>query len=303
MDHLTICYYTSRKHPRLDWFFDSLKSPPQTVSLSGCPLRIVVVDFWKYYRDELFRELLAQNNALHVLPKPNVWQGEHRIPKEQWWAIANARNTGLCYAPDGWISWVDDRSVLIPTWFQALREAMKGGYAVAGAYEKRKGMVVEGGIIRDMGELMGADPRHGRGQRPVPAPGSWWFGGTSALPVAWALAVNGVDETCDGLGLEDNLFGAMLANNRFPIKYDPRMKVIEDRTPEQSEQIFRRTDKGVSPKDKSHALVDKLQGLKRAVHEWDITDVRRRVLAGEPFPIPTGPTHDWWDGQPLSEFV
>lgn len=297
---LTICYYTSRRFPEVQWFFDSLKYQ----QVPSDDVRIVIVDAFaeEDERRVQFRSL-AHQDFIHVLPKPNVWQGKHRLTREDWWAISNARNTGICYAPDGWISWVDDRSVLVPTWFSAVRQAMNGGYAVAGAYEKRHNMVVENGEIKDMGTLSGEDPRQGDPNTPVRCHGSYWYGGTSALPVEWALAVNGVDETCDSLGLEDNLFGAMLENNGFPIKYDVRMKVVEDRTPGASQEssMFKRTDKGQSPKDKSHALLYKLRGLSRACHNWDLREVRNNVLAGQSFPIPHGPTHDWYDGQPLSE--
>lgn len=298
---LTICYYTSRTHPEIQWFFDSLKRQQKPDD----DVRIVIVDAFadNDERRVQFRSL-AHQEIIHVLPKPNVWQGTHRLTKEDWWAISNARNTGICYAPDGWISWVDDRSVLVETWFKAVREAMLGGYAVAGSYEKRHGMVVKDGQIVEHGSVTGKDPRFGNVRRPVVAPGTYWYGGTSSLPVEWALAVNGVDETCDSLGLEDNIFGLMLYNNGYPIMYDKRMKVIEDRTPghAQESSMFKRTDKGVSPNDKSHALLHKLEGLKRAIHPLDLREIRRKNLAGEPFPIPTEPSMDWYDQQPLSEF-
>jgi hypothetical protein len=299
---LTICYYTSRDNPLIDWFFDSLRHQETLED----DIDIVVVDVFAedQARRNSFNAAAKGRGFKHVLPKPNVWQGKHRLTKENWWAISNARNTGVCYAKDGWISWVDDRSVLLPSWLPALRQAMKTGYCVAGAYEKRKDMAVEDGIIKDMGELTGADPRTGYVDGPVLAPGSWWFGGTSALPVEAVLSVNGVDETCDSLGLEDNLFGMMLTNSGYCVKYDTRMKLVEDRTPgpSQGSSVFKRADKGISPNDKSHALLYKLKDLKKAIHDFDLRDVRNRILSGGDFPIPTTPTHDWYDGQPLSEF-
>ena len=310
---VTICYYTSRTEPMIGWFFDSLAYQRADAD----DLRLVVVDARRDEpgRREKLQEAARGQDFLHVLPKPNAWQGPHRRTREDWWAISNARNTGVCYAPDGWISWVDDRSVLVPTFMTALREAMAGGYAVAGSYEKRWHLQVENGRITDLGQLSGADARRGPEDRSMPAPGSWWCGGASALPVEFALQVNGVDETCDSLGLEDNLFGIMMENNRLPIRYDRRLKVVEDRTPCESVGVmFRRTDKGKSPNDKSHALLYKLRGLKRAIHvgsEFALPDGRRAplelrelreiALAGGELPAPLGPTHDWYDGQPLEE--
>ena len=136
----------------------------------------------------------------------------------------------------------------------------------------------------------------------MPAHGQWFFGCTSAAPLEWALAINGYEERMDGLSFEDVIFGLMLTNAGYPLRYDPRMKIIEDRTPAELGTPPRRTDKGISPNDKSHAALQQFGSLKRAGHQWDLRAVRAKVLAGEPFPIPTGPTTDWYDGQPLAEF-
>jgi hypothetical protein len=34
---------------------------------------------------------------------------------------------------------------------------------------------------------------------------------------------------------------------------------------------------------------------------FDLADLRRRVLAGEPFPVPTEPRTHWVDQQPIGE--
>lgn len=294
MKSLTICYITARPEPKLEWFLESLY--PQIVA--GDVIDLVVVDYTK--RNTVIKDGYFRNTKItHV--KPTVWQGEYRLTKKEWWATSAYRNTGLCLSNTEWIAWVDDRSVLMPTWLLAIRDAMAENYAVCGSYEKRTGMTVEGPAIKHGGIIVGEDPRrHITTVRDVP--GNHWFGCTNALPVEWALTVNGYDESCDSLGLEDCIFGEMLTLNGFPIKYDPKMKIVEDRTPQFYESNVGRTDKGVSPKDKSHGLLDRVKGKKSATHHWNLREIRERVLQGEPFPIPTEPTHDWWDGKPLAEF-
>src|SRR5206468_2483832 len=138
-------------------------------------------------------------------------------------------------------------------------------------------------------------------KNPWPALPEWTYGCSLALPLEWALAVNGFDETCDGLSFEDVIFGLHLSNRGYPILFDERMSVIQDRTPGQCGPVMVRRDKGVSPKDKSHSQIDKLGRLDRALHPIDLREIRKNVLAGGEWPLPWGPTHDWFDNQPLSE--
>lgn len=306
MKSLTIAYITAREKPEFEWFFSSL-----LMQMKGTlPIAVIVIDTREGERSGLTIErgslghsaIRFPNPLLHIKPKPTIWQGKHRITKEDWWAASNARNTAICLCKTEWIAFLDDRCVLMPTWLKAIKDAMKYGYAVCGAYEKRHGMTVENGIIKHGGIITGEDTRIGLNTQAVKAPGQWFFGCTTALPLEWALAVNGYDETCDGISMEDVIFGLMLQNNGYPIAYDKRMKIVEDRTPDQLGKPMRREDKGISPDDKSHAMLHMLSQAKRATHQWNLSEIREKVLKGEPFPIPTGPTHDWYDGQPIAEF-
>lgn len=299
MKSLTVCFVTARKEPKIEWFLRSLGNQISHWD----SIKLAIVDYHAMQRSiplPPFHELKIKDIWWGEV-KPNVWQGEHKITKKEWWATSAYRNTGLCLADTDYIAWVDDRSVLMPGWLRAVRDAMAGNYAVCGAYEKRTGMTVEDGFIKHGGIIIGEDPRRHM-KKPTPVPGNHWFGCTNACPVEWALQVNGYDESCDSLGLEDCIFGEMLERNGFPIKYDPRMKIVEDRSPEFYEAAVGRTDLGVSPNDKSHALLDRCRGKKQATHHWNLREIRERVLRGEPFPIPTEPTHDWFTGKPLTEF-
>lgn len=258
------------------------------------------------FRDGHFRK------THYIQPKPNVFQGEHRLTPVDAWAASNARNSGICLCEQPTIAFCDDRCVLTPHWLDSIRESISGNYIVAGAYQKRIEMTVAGaGAILHGGTITGEDARehyvnqHWGGKYPVDCPGEWLFGCTLALPLEWALAVNGYEELMDGLGAEDVVFGHMLKNNGYPMKYDARMKIVEDRTPSECGPVMFKTSKEKHPHDKTdkgHAAMRRFLPLKRTEHQWDLRAVRASVLRGEPWPIPTGPTHDWFDNQPLSEF-
>lgn len=282
---LTIVYITAREKPMLTWLYESLS--PQC--LDGEPIRILVVD----------RKTI----------KPTVWQGDYRLTQDDWWAASCARNTGICLCKTEWIAFLDDRSLLTPSWLQSVRHAMDDGYAVFGAYEKVHHLKAENGFplsFEVLPESTGKDSRETyvkTGNHPIPfdCGGEWAFGCNLALPLEWALNVGGYDETCDGLSMEDCIFGLMLQNNGYPLKYDPRMKILEDRTPSELGTPMIRRDKGVSPNDKSHALLEMLRHRKTAMHGFEIREVRRNALAGKGWPKPWGPTHDFWDGQKLED--
>ena len=97
------------------------------------------------------------------------------------------------------------------------------------------------------------------------------------------------------------LTGIALTNAGYKFRYDTRMKTLESEEDHSVEALFKKTDKGTSPNDKSHAALARAQGLVRFDNGFDLRAMRADVLAGNPFPIPTEPTKDWYDGQPLGE--
>ncbi len=311
---LTVCYVTARHEPRVEWFLDSLWKQPE-----GPRCKIIIVD---PFRPE------GQNTSVRVVrPKPNIWNGPHRLPKEDWFNAGNARNTGLCLCETEWIAWVDDRSILLPQWLEAVTAAMDGLYVVCGPYEKVHNLeVASGGAVQmehqdcgytwDGKKTDGKDSRltyvqdhyahHKHLSNPYNAPGEWTYGCSLALPVEWALQVGGFSEDiCGGLGMEDSVFGICLANNGFPIKYDLRLAMVEDRTPGKIGPTMRRTDKGEigTPGDKSHVILAKLKGSKTSLNSYDIRQVRNMVLSGQSFPAPSASVLDWFDGQPIKQMV
>lgn len=301
---LTVCFITSRAEPEFEWFLDSLAL--QTKDSTN----VIVVDEWQSIRYG-FRTLPLLN-ITRTRPKPTVWSGQHRLTKADWWSKSNSINTAICLCDTEFIAFIDDRSVLMPTWMEGVQAAMAGRYAACGPYQKRHSITVENGVIRNAGIVTGddnrkqyvrehwSDPRH-QLTNPYKCPGSWWYGCSTVLPMEWALAINGADETCDSSSGEDYIMGRMLENNGYDIRYDLRMEIVEDRTAGKLGPEMIRRDKGVSPNDKSHALLDRLGGQKRSQHQWDIPQIRAAVRRGLTFPVPMEPTRDWYDGEKLSD--
>ncbi len=287
------------------WFYESLINQLK----SGDKITVRVVDFyadsdaWMGVDDGV--NFLPHDDKLVVQrhqPKPTIWQGKHRITKEDWWAKSNALNTSIIHCQTDWWAFVDDRSVLAPTWLNAIRRAMDGDYSVCGSYEKHAGLVVDNGVVQASKEILGFDTRP-PGLRPFDS----FYGGSGALPLEWLLAVNGWSEdTCNGAGTEDSMLGVVLRNCGYPIFYDSEMRIIEDRTPSEIDGALKRADKNphLGRKAKSWSIVRAFHGKTTSGNSFDIRNMRDRVLLnGEDLQsmLPTENHIDWYDSQPVSE--
>ena len=302
---LTVVYVTSRQDPKFEWFFDSLRN-----QLSDHDkINVIIVDLFAETRNKDAYDITGFVSVKWVEPKPTVWQGKSRVTTEDWWAMSNARNTGFCLCETNWVAFLDDRCVLMPGWLEAIKKAMAGKYVVCGSYQKRSKMEVEGGFIKGYEKMVGDDARLTQAPSGMShCPGGWMFGCTFAMPLEDALKINGFEEGCDGLSMEDVILGLMVKNNGMHLNYDPQMRMIEDRTEGECHSghgvgtTLKRVDKGVSPNDKSHAALERFG--KRTTTEFtpNLTEIRKLLAAGEPFPVTTQPTNDWYDGQPIKEF-
>ncbi len=305
----------------IEWFFDSLDRETKG-NYEG--IKVVVVDFWFDQRNNEWIDAHAMNDAALRIkagggvfvagpPKPSVWQGPHRRTQVDWFAAGSCRNTAICLAPDGWIAFVDDLSVLLPGWLSRVRAAMEGpqNRITCGAYRKVKDLVVRAGeVISYTNFPPGNDNRlaHVVGDGPHECGSNWLYGCSLAAPVEAFLSINGFPEAlCDGLGFEDVIAGIMMGKKGYNFVYDPRMMTFESEELHAQLPIMKRSDYGVSPNDKSHAVLNiALTGNgwhPNYFGEAGIRGLRQRVLAGEPFPVERVPEHEWYVGTRLEELA
>lgn len=303
---------TNRLDPRLDWFLDALHAQVGGV-WNG--IQFVVVDFnhderskSMQYVSQYNRIVLGGGKVTLSAPKPNVWQGKHRLSKIDYFAAANARNTAICLAAGDTIVFADDLSVPLPTWWSAVLEASKKRDTVTcGAYRKVKDLVVTNGSVTSFTDHpAGTDMRMRdlSGPPPYPCMPGWHFGCSIVAPIEAYLGINGWPEACDGLGYEDCVTGIAMHHNGWKFQYDTRMMTYESEELHGKDKPFMRWDKGQSPNDKSHAMLAMFRNARRFENYFDppgIVALRQRVLAGEPFPIQQIPEHDWYDGMPVRD--
>lgn len=289
---------TSRTNHQFNWLVDSL------VKGGGFDGHIMLIDLNRDDSEEL--SLNCDLPFTSSQPKPNIWQGPYRKTPVDWWAKSNAINTALCLTKHEWIMFVDDRCVVVPGFMDAVREAMDKRYIMAGSYEKRIGLRVDDGYIIDMGELMAKDHRWGSDTEPNPAGGEWLFGCCTLAPLEWWLSINGAPEKCDGLSFEDVITGFLFQNKRYPIRYDRRAKIIEDRSPEHIGTTLKRSSKELHPhdtSDKAHKLLNWVRGgAEQSENGFDIRALRDSIQNGGEFPKPEDRDyHDWFDNENLKE--
>ncbi len=326
---LSIGYLTCRKNPCWNWFFDSLRW-----QLSSAPFEILICDFlaqeiphlnWKradvkQRGEELFKA--CKNLPVRwFCPKPTVWAGPYRLTQNDYFSAANSRNTLIAKAHGTHVSFVDDLSVLMPGWLNAVREAMANNYIVCGAFRKVNKLVVENGEVKSFEDHpAGHDSRWKSGDdtRAVKCHPNWLFGCSLAGPVNAFLKINGWPEDCDsgGIGLEDCMTGGALVNTGHKLRYDRRMFTLESEELHHVDTPMLRKDKdrgkvvevspGVThPAEKGHALVKRLTGATWFKNDFgpfpDLAALRQHVLAGGEMPVVGRPTHDWYDNQDLRE--
>lgn len=312
---LTVAYLTARKQTPIHWFFDSLRL--QLEKHPELNVRVVVVDFWQSgtAHPRHINPIKGKCEEIVVSVKPNIWNGHHRLTKENWFNVSASRNTALCYARDGQIIYVDDLSVLMPGWLDAALEAKD--YIACGAYRKVKDLVVEDGVVKSFTPFpAGEDNRLKHVTQDVTLCGGHWaYGCSIAGPVEAFLSVNGWPEDLSGgLGFEDVLMGIVMENAGWKFKYDRRMMTLESEEGHHAEPAFRREDwhmengvavlGGDGKDDKSHRALNIARASKsfpNSFGEGGIRALREKILKGEPFPIPTAPDREWYSGKLLSE--
>lgn len=288
----------------MDWFWSSLRRENNG---SFNALQIITVDT-SFDQEHGLRPIRIDPSVICCAPKPTTWQGRHRLTNRDFFAAANARNTALCLAPDGWIAYVDDLSVLMPGWLNRVRAAMADNVMTFGAYMKVRDLRVSdaGKIEKYNGFDAGIDNRLSVAKKPVAkCGGQWCYGCSVVMPVEALLSIDGWPEAlCDGMGFEDCLTGIVLENAGWTMRYDTTMMTLESEEGHHVGPNMCRQDQGVSPNDKSHKALEIARASKTFDNHFGpggIRELRRRTLAGEPFPIRTQPDKEWFTKKPLSE--
>lgn len=281
---ITIGYITAREEPYLEWLIDGLAQQARP----GDEIELIVVDaLGRLAKTIGYRPIEAIKKLVETRPKPTIWQGPHRITAHDFFANANARNTALVLCSTDYICFLDDRCRLDPGWLDQVRRGERERSSViCGPYDKHE----SGGLSLD--HRRQCEPRGLKN-----CSGGWCFGGNFALPLQWALEVNGCEEGCDPVGLEDCVFGHMLVNAGHPIDFVIELSVQQDRRGLVHPLSFPRQDKGLSPNDKSHALRSRFHDRKRTEFTPNLVALRAEIARGGSFPIPDpkGDHRDWYD--------
>ena len=272
---LSICYITGRPEPCLGWAIQAL----QRQRRKGDRIEIIVVDARGRSKRDLVPVSTGFDRVVVVPPKPNRWQGKHRVTSHDVWAKSQALNTALCLARHDYVAFLDDRCVLGDRWLATVRDGWKRREAVlAGSYER-----VFGNGQREVDHRLKLCP-----DGKVDCGGTWLYGATFALPLEWALEVNGFEEGMDGLAQEDCVFGFNLANAGHRIDFVPSLSVTLHREPSTGHAYERAAE------DKVQAALARFRVRSRTEFMPDLRDLRKRVLAGGEFPIPDPNAMDWY---------
>ena len=247
----------------------------------------------------------------HHPPKPSVWQGPARLTTKDYFCASSVRNTALALARAQHVAFVDDLSVLLPGWLKSHIHAADNGYVLCGTTCKNRNIVVdENGDVQSYEKFApGTDSRLASMTSDFHiCAGSWLFGGTFSVPTEIALAVNGQDEIHDTIGGEDYDFGIRLERAGAVVRISRLCGTFEDEDAHHAEAAMVRLDKPWAGPDGPYTSNLLLNRLMRETgrtttlgNEYNLRELRKHVLAGEPFPVPMTPKMHWVDSQPLHE--
>ena len=285
---VTLAFITAREEPHLEWLCDGIEQQAR----SGDKIELIVVDALGSPATAIgYRPVKAITKLIETRPKPTIWQGAHRITAHNFFANANARNTAIVLCTTNYICFLDDRCRLDPGWLEQVRLGdRKRESVICGPYDKHE----DWGVSMDHRRQLAPQGKQSCG-------GGWCYGGNFALPLKWLLEVNGCEEGCDPVGLEDCVLGHMLENVGRRIDFVVEMSVQQDRLGFVHPLMFPRQDRGQSPNDKSHAIRSRFFPLKRTEFTPELKKLRRLARKKKPLPIPgpSGGYRDWYDDSPI----
>jgi hypothetical protein len=235
---LSIVYITFRENCKFEWFIDSLVQ--QTDEALRKDIQIIVVDGILHDpncnesdRRNVIKNVIGESfEFVHVPPKPTMWQGKYRITSENYFAAANTRNTGACYAKYDYIAFHDDLGCPSQTWLQGVLHAKMKKEVHCGAYTKAYDIIVENGVVVSKRDN-GVDHRLSVYRQDIStAYNSHFYGSSFCMPLELYFKLNGINEMCDGNAGEDYEFGMRILRSGSPFYYNKLMFIYE------SEDIF-----------------------------------------------------------------
>jgi len=290
---LSIVYITFRENCKFEWFIDSLLQ--QTDADLRKWIQIIIVDGLLYDptvsesdRRNFIKNTIGDNfEFVHVPPKPTMWQGKYRVTSENYFAAANTRNTGACYAKYDYIAFHDDLGCPSQKWLQGVLGAKIKNQVHCGAYTKAYDIVVESGIVVSKRDN-GIDHRLSVYRQDIsPAYNSHFYGSSFCMPLELYFKLNGINEMCDGNAGEDYEFGMRILRSGTQFYYNKLMFIYE------SEDIFGsdrerkciRADPKKDPNnpksDLSHYMLDYVQTCPLEVNpEFNLREYNQKILSG-----------------------
>jgi hypothetical protein len=327
---VSLVYLTNRINPRFEWFAQSLRK--QLLNLPDVEIQLIIVDFYSQFDEQKDARFKYFNNRMLVDgynwlddfivvgPKPTVWQGRDRLTGRDYFAAANSRNTGICYAQHPYVVFCDDLSILMPPWLLNVRRAAIEGCLICGAYRKVLELRVRDGFVSGFKDHPnGYDSRWSRGSDvgEVKCQPGELFGCSFGALVEDLLAVNGLEEACDAVGGEDyNLSLRLWKHGKQPF-YNRNMLTWESEEAHHEAPPMLRIDPKVDPDkcirmpngmvihnpqtDASHVILTiALDGGPQPVGNlFDLRQLREMALSGRKVPAPTEPSVFWPTGEPL----
>lgn len=233
---ITAILCTGREEPQFGWMADSLS---RCLTYYQGPFELIVVDMllWRdsiklERRSSLADAVKGRFSYRHVTPKPTPWQGPYRKTSRDYYALCNARNTGIALARGSHVVLFDDCTVLDEQWLKWHGDAANKGLGVAGSFKSYlTATIVDGCVVS--GELHPSQEH--RGPIISKAYGGWMWGLNTSFPLEWALKVNGYDEKYDGQGgSEDCCLGVRLERAGCTLVYIPECiinQILETHSP------------------------------------------------------------------------
>ncbi len=253
----------------------------------------------------------------HIPPLPNVFQGPFRLTGKDWFYAGLNRNTGIIAAKNDYVMFCDDLAWPAPTWLAQVRHAADHKYLLAGQYKKVKKLVVEDGVMVSHEEFPpGVDSRwpHGSPVGIVPWHGSGVYGCSFGAPLESLLEVDGNGRETAMQGAEDYCLGIRLERTGLKVMLNQNCLTLESEEDHHTEPSLPRESKIVWPNRlprgyvgnpmSDHVHLNRLRselGRVTPLFPNGLRGIRDRYLTTGMVPVPTEPSEDWRDGQPLSE--